>query len=105
MSQESDERRNREAQRPAPEELLKRYGLRDRNLQPSLLSSEEEKGQDRGPQRRGRLRVYLGAVAGVEVAGDAFVFKDDSPGNSGGIDGEEGAAGVEGKRLHTLTIR
>ena len=42
----------------------------------------------------------LRAVAGVEVAGDAFVLEDDGPGDDGGVDGKKGAAGGEGKRLH-----
>ena len=49
----------------------------------------------------------LRAVAGVEVAGDALVLEDDGPRErtDGGVGGEKGAAGGEGKRLHTsLTI-
>ena len=42
----------------------------------------------------------LRAVAGIEVAGDAFVLKDHGPGNSGGVGGEKSAAWGEGKRLH-----
>jgi hypothetical protein len=43
----------------------------------------------------------LGAVAGVEVAGGAFVLEDGGPGRGGGVGGEEGAAGSEGERVHT----
>ena len=46
------------------------------------------------------LVLLLGAVAGVEVGGEAFVLENDGPGNSGGVGGEKGSAGDEGKRLH-----
>jgi hypothetical protein len=42
----------------------------------------------------------VGAVAGVEVAGDALVLEDYGPWDDGGVDGEEGATGGEGERLH-----
>lgn len=66
----AEEHREREEGRPDPEELLRRYSLRDRDLtafplpppvaarQPSLRSGEYA-------QQRGRLRVYLAAAAGA----------------------------------------
>ncbi len=42
----------------------------------------------------------LRTVAGVKVAGNAFVLKDNSPGNCGGVGGEKSAAWGKGKRLH-----
>lgn len=70
MSQESgeqEEQRSREEGRPDPEELLKRYSLRDSDLQPSppALAGGEFANQDHHQKRQGRLRVYLGAVAGA----------------------------------------
>ncbi|HYK84330.1 MAG TPA: universal stress protein [Ktedonobacteraceae bacterium] len=58
--------------RPDPEELLKRYGLRDNDLTPTpspiMPSVREQVASSTGsggyPHRSGRLRVYLGAVAG-----------------------------------------
>jgi two-component system sensor histidine kinase KdpD len=72
-----EEQREREEGRPDPEELLRRYGLRDRDLAaaPPPVASEGSNlarpepaagtGTERYPHRRGRLRVYLGAVAGA----------------------------------------
>src|SRR5260370_940942 len=72
-----EEQREREEGRPDPQELLRRYGLRDRDLgvappQTAPPSSDQEEDEDapvpapgRYPHRRGRLRVYLGAVAGA----------------------------------------
>jgi len=48
----------------------------------------------------GVLEGFVGAVAGVEVAGRAFVFKDGGPGDGGGVGREEGAAGGEGEGVH-----
>src|SRR6202049_2644793 len=71
-----EEQREREVGRPDPEELLRRYSLRDRDLaaappRTAPPSSDLEEDEDtpapapgRYPHRRGRLRVYLGAVAG-----------------------------------------
>ena len=50
------------------------------------------------------LLRLLGAVAGVEVAGGAFVLEDGCPGRGGGVGGEEGAAGSEGERVHTYRV-
>lgn len=65
MSQDLPEDRQREEGRPDPESLLKRYNLRDSDLDISLPSNVggEVSSQDHR-RRRGRLRVYLGAVAG-----------------------------------------
>jgi two-component system sensor histidine kinase KdpD len=72
-----EEQREREEGRPDPEELLRRYGLRDRDLaapplQTAPASLDQEKDEDtpvpapgRYPKRRGRLRVYLGSAAGA----------------------------------------
>jgi two-component system sensor histidine kinase KdpD len=69
------EQPEREEGRPDPEELLRRYGLRDRDLaaEPPQIAPEGSDqaqvgpatGTERYPHRRGRLRVYLGAVAGA----------------------------------------
>ncbi len=72
------EQREREEGRPDPEELLRRYGLRDSDLVEETTSSQAMPSTDshaqgevtpvpaseRYSQRRGRLRVYLGAAAG-----------------------------------------
>jgi two-component system sensor histidine kinase KdpD len=70
-----NEEREREEGRPDPEELLRRYGLRDRDLAapapPQVQpASEQEPGISSRtnapyPGRRGRLRVYLGSAAGA----------------------------------------
>ena len=67
--QPPDEPRQREEGRPDPEELLRRYGLRDRDLgvppATTPAAGAQTSPQAGGyPHRRGRLRVYLGAVAG-----------------------------------------
>ena len=68
--QPPDEQRPREEGRPNPEELLKRYSLRDSDLEVPLSTTPVE-GEQATPgtsgyaHRRGRLRVYLGAVAGA----------------------------------------
>src|SRR5579863_4201546 len=70
-----NEEREREEGRPDPEELLHRYGLRDRDLAapvPPQIQATGEQGPDVSsqtaaayPGRRGRLRVYLGSAAGA----------------------------------------
>src|SRR6202011_5453150 len=70
-----EEQREREEGRPDPEELLRRYGLRDRDLAAApppvalegstLARAAPAPGTARYPQRRGRLRVYLGAASGA----------------------------------------
>jgi two-component system sensor histidine kinase KdpD len=54
----------REDGRPDPEALLKRYGLNDARREPEKALIGEP-GDEIAAQRRGRLRVYLGAAAGV----------------------------------------
>src|SRR5579883_1755117 len=49
--------------RPDPEELLTRYGLRD--SESSAAGGARGVDEQSGHARRGRLRVYLGAAAGV----------------------------------------
>ncbi len=70
MSQQTPDKQQREEGRPSPEELLKRYGLRDRDLgvpppAPPAAGEQIAPPQEEYPPRRGRLRVYLGAAAGV----------------------------------------
>ena len=65
-----EEQREREEGRPDPEELLRRYGLRDRDLgappQVTPAAGERVASATGGyPQRRGRLRVYLASAAGA----------------------------------------
>ena len=73
---EEEERSDREEGRPDPEELLRRYGLRDRDMTTAppppvapegsaLARPESAPGIAHYTRRRGRLRVYLGAAAGV----------------------------------------
>ena len=71
-----EKQREREEGRPDPEELLRRYSLRDRDLaaapsqaQPSGSAQGKEQAvpapdSGRYQHRRGRLRVYLGSAAG-----------------------------------------
>ncbi|TMF46558.1 MAG: sensor histidine kinase KdpD [Chloroflexi bacterium] len=64
--------REREEGRPDPEELLRRYGLRDRDLEAPQSAPVPGTGTAAAPQpvaggyahRRGRLRVYLASAAG-----------------------------------------
>src|SRR5947209_5634626 len=63
MAQQPPEKSQRDEGRTNPEELLKRYNLRDSDLEPAVSSSPSV-GQDSHTRRQGRLRVYLGAVAG-----------------------------------------
>lgn len=67
MGQDSTNHQQREEGRPDPEELLKRYSLCDSDLEvsPPALVGGEIADQDHRQQKRGRLRVYLGAVAGA----------------------------------------
>jgi len=68
------EQREREEGRPDPEELLRRYSLRDRDLeaplQPALDDDSDSQtstaagGTAGYAHRRGRLRVYLASAAG-----------------------------------------
>src|SRR6266567_1229039 len=65
----SDEPRQREEGRPDPEELLKRYSLRDSDLgappATTPAAGKQTSPQNGGyPHSRGRLRVYLGSAAG-----------------------------------------
>ena len=74
MSEQSPDKQQqqREEGRPDPEELLRRYSLLDSDLEGPLSpvhltprAGEETSTQSGGyPHRRGRLRVYLGSVAG-----------------------------------------
>src|SRR5260370_16272115 len=64
MSQQSPDKQQREEGRPDPEELLKRYKLGDRD-QVNSVTGTPGAGKGNQQKRRGRLRVYLGAAAGV----------------------------------------
>ena len=74
MSEQSPDKQQqqREEGRPDPEELLRRYSLRDSDMEvptsPVHLSpragGQTSSQTDAYPHRRGRLRVYLGSVAG-----------------------------------------
>ena len=68
--QPPDEPRPREEGRPDPDELLRRYSLRDRDLEAPASITPTPTGQlaplQRSyPHRRGRLRVYLASAAGA----------------------------------------
>src|SRR5579864_7891825 len=71
--QPPDEPRPREEGRPDPEELLRRYSLRDRDLGAPPAAPAPGTGARITPQpaaggyphRRGRLRVYLASAAGA----------------------------------------
>src|SRR5947209_5089948 len=66
MSPHRPDKPQREEGRPDPEELLRRYSLRDSDLG-APLPTETAQGApsaDSHKRKRGRLRVYLGAVAG-----------------------------------------
>src|SRR5260221_645290 len=68
-----EEQREREEGRPDPEELLRRYSLRDRDLEAPPAGPARGIGARVTPQpaaegyphRRGRLRVYLASAAGA----------------------------------------
>src|SRR5947209_6971317 len=65
-----DEPRQREEGRPDPDELLKRYSLRDSDLgappATTRAAGEQTSSQTGGyPYKRGRLRVYLASAAGA----------------------------------------
>jgi two-component system sensor histidine kinase KdpD len=69
-----EEQREREEGRPDPEELLRRYGLRDSDLEASApvpvvpgagASIAPQPAPAGYAQRRGRLRVYLASAAGA----------------------------------------
>jgi len=72
MAEYPSEKQQREEGRPDPDELLARYSLRDSDLaahsSPPAVNEQpaaSEAGAGRYPHRRGRLRIYLGAAAGV----------------------------------------
>ncbi len=70
MPESGPDKQQREEGRPDPEELLRRYSLRDSDLgaaRPATPGAGEPTAAPSGgySHRRGRLRVYLGAVAGA----------------------------------------
>src|SRR5258706_14735975 len=64
MGQQPSDKLQRDDGRPDPDALLKRYNLRDSDLDDEASSSTEPSGDGHKNQshRRGRLSVYLGAV-------------------------------------------
>src|SRR3989440_8228975 len=74
MSEQSPDKQQqqREEGRPDPDELLRRYGLRDSDLEVSTspvhltprAGGQTSTQSGAYPHRRGRLRVYLGSAAG-----------------------------------------
>lgn len=62
MNQDSPEKRQVDDGRPDPEVLLTRYELRDSDMAADEPDETKEVSESK---RRGRLRVYLGAAAGV----------------------------------------
>jgi two-component system sensor histidine kinase KdpD len=72
MAKPPSDNHQREEGRPDPEELLKRYGLRDSDLAapkppPPAAGNQAAPEVDAAhtERKRGRLRIYLGAAAGV----------------------------------------
>ena len=73
MAEQPPDKLQREEGRPDPEELLRRYSLRDSDLEapPSPVHLTPRAGEGTSPQsggyphRRGRLRVYLASAAGA----------------------------------------
>src|SRR5713101_4159957 len=70
MSKQPPDKQQREGGRPDPEELLRRYSLRDRDLgvpPPATPATGAQADPQSGgyPHRRGRLRVYLASAAGA----------------------------------------
>ncbi|HEY4389688.1 MAG TPA: universal stress protein [Ktedonobacteraceae bacterium] len=65
----SEHSTNREEEgRPDPEELLRRYNLRDSDMQyvtPDQEEDDDSRPAHKRPGERGHLRVYLGSVAGA----------------------------------------
>jgi two-component system, OmpR family, sensor histidine kinase KdpD len=73
MEEQPRDELHREEGRPDPEELLRRYSLRDSDLETSPVTTpavhlerRQTSSQSTGyTHRRGRLRVYLGSAAGA----------------------------------------
>ena len=65
MSHQLPEKHQHEEGRPDPEALLDRYKLRDGDGAGTADSATAAAGQESQQRRHGRLRVYLGAAAGV----------------------------------------
>ena len=71
MARQPPDKQHSDEERPDPEALLERYHLHDRDLEEEESSTFSENDRASAmpaksgyPHRRGRLRVYLGAVAG-----------------------------------------
>src|SRR5258708_32978191 len=84
MGKQLPDKHQRDDGRPDPDALLKRYNLRDRDLDAEAPSSTEPAATDHEnqPHRRGRLRVYLGALAGAGKA-YAMLTEGHRPGSRG----------------------
>jgi two-component system sensor histidine kinase KdpD len=71
MTEQLPDKVQREEGRPDPDELLKRYNLRDSDLASSASATPDQDEQrveadsSDTHKKRGRLRIYLGAAAGV----------------------------------------
>ncbi len=76
MSEKSTDQQRQEEGRPDPEELLRRYNLRDSDHEQDLydnaayvtstnIADDDQPVHHHQPGERGHLRVYLGAVAGA----------------------------------------
>src|SRR6476646_11360390 len=66
MAKQPPDEQQREEGRPDPEELLRRYSLQDEDgdAETSAFPTIPAVHLDSHRRKRGRLRVYLGAVAG-----------------------------------------
>ena len=64
MSEQFSERQQQQDGRPDPEALLRRYHLHDTDTGDTPSSSSDSDFEVRREGERGRLRVYLGSVAG-----------------------------------------
>lgn len=64
MGDQSSDRKRHEDERPDPEVLLTRYNLRDKSTPDASDTSMLAADSSHEQRRRGRLRVYLGSVAG-----------------------------------------
>jgi two-component system sensor histidine kinase KdpD len=71
MAEQRPDNMQHEEGRPNPEELLNRYGLHDSDLasvEPPVPDRSKQRAETNSTdthKRRGRLRIYLGAAAGV----------------------------------------
>jgi two-component system, OmpR family, sensor histidine kinase KdpD len=108
MSEQRPDKQQREEGRPDPEELLRRYGLRDSDLgvPPSPIPAAEGQtapSQGGYPQKRGRLRVYLASAAG---AGKTYAMLNEGNRRKGrGTDVVVGYVETHGRPLTQAQLR